>query len=159
MIHYTVLYLSLGLWASRVRGAALDKRAAVDDCLKAASIPVDALGSDDWKADVAPYNPRLSYTPVAIAVPTGVEHVRAAVSCAAKAGVKVNAKSGGHSYASLGFGGENGHLMIQMDRMYNITLNKTTNVATIQAGARLGHVATELYNQGQRAFSHGTCPG
>ncbi|KAI1852733.1 hypothetical protein JX266_002274 [Neoarthrinium moseri] len=152
-------FFLLGLSTTQVLGAALGKRAAVDDCLKAASIPVDTPGSADWKADAAPYNPRLTYTPVAIAVPTSIEHIQAAVSCAAKAGVKVNAKAGGHSYTSLGFGGEDGHLMVQLDRMYNVTLDKKTNIATVQAGTRLGHVATELYNQGQRAFPHGTCPG
>ncbi|KAK6074472.1 glucooligosaccharide oxidase [Seiridium cupressi] len=149
----------LGLFAALANAFAIHKRAAIDDCLSAASVPVDTPGSDDWKADGAPYNPRLTYTPIAIAVPTKLEHIQSAVSCAAKVGLKINAKSGGHSYTSLGFGGEDGHLMVQMDRMYNVTLDKTTNVATIQAGARLGHAATELYNQGQRAFSHGTCPG
>ncbi|KAK1773163.1 hypothetical protein QBC45DRAFT_102386 [Copromyces sp. CBS 386.78] len=43
--------------------------------------------------------------------------------------------------------------------MSKVTLDKTTNVADVQAGARLEHVATELYKQGKRAFSHGTCPG
>jgi FAD/FMN-containing dehydrogenase len=151
--------VSLAFYGSLVSASALDKRAAIDDCLKSAAVPVDTPGSDDWKADAAPYNPRLTYTPAAIAVPTKIEHIQSAVSCAAKVGLKVNPKAGGHSYASLGFGGEDGHLMVQLDRMYNVTLNKTTNVATIQAGARLGHVATELYNQGQRAFAHGTCPG
>jgi len=159
MRHITVGWLCASLFAAVSGATALDKRAAIDDCLNSASVPVDAPGSADWKADAAPYNPRLTYTPVAIAVPTKAEHVQSAVSCAAKVGLKVNAKSGGHSYASLGFGGEDGHLMVQLDRMYNVTLNKATNVATIQAGARLGHVATELYNQGQRAIAHGTCPG
>ncbi|KAI0123962.1 hypothetical protein BJ170DRAFT_67925 [Xylariales sp. AK1849] len=149
----------LGLTAALTRGSALSKRAAIDSCLETASVPVDTLGSADWTADAAPYNPRLTYTPVAIAVPTEVEHIQAAVSCAAQVGLKVSAKSGGHSYASLGFGGEDGHLMVQLDRMYNVTLDNATNIAIIQSGARLGHVATELYNQGQRAISHGSCPG
>lgn len=153
------IVLTLGLHAATAATSALHKRAALDDCLSSASVPVDVPGSADWKADAAPYNPRLTYTPIAIAVPTKTEHIQSAVSCAAKLGVKVSAKSGGHSYASLGFGGEDGHLMVQLDRMYNVTLNQSTNVATIQAGARLGHVATELYNQGRRAFPHGTCPG
>jgi FAD/FMN-containing dehydrogenase len=154
---------SASLWlsfsAALAHGSALLKRAALDDCLTAAAIPADTLGSADWKADVAPYNTRLTYTPIAIAVPTNIEHIQAAISCAVKIGVKVNAKSGGHSYASLGLGGEDGHLVVEMDRMFNVTLDNTTNIATVQAGARLGHVATELYNQGQRAISHGTCPG
>ncbi|KAI0143385.1 hypothetical protein BJ166DRAFT_90280 [Pestalotiopsis sp. NC0098] len=147
------------LFAALTQATAINKRAALDDCLSSAAVPVDAAGSADWNADAAPYNPRLTYKPVAIAVPTKIEHIQSAVSCAAKVGVKINAKAGGHSYASLGFGGEDGHLMVQLDRMYNITLNKSTNIATVQAGARLGHVATELYNQGQRAIAHGTCPG
>ena len=133
--------------------------AAIDDCLKDADVPVDAKGSGDWNADVAPFNTRLQYTPAAIAVPSTVAHVQAAVSCAAKVGVKVNPKSGGHSYASFGLGGENGHLVIELDRMNKVTLDTSTNIATVQAGARLGHVFTNLNQQGRRAISHGTCPG
>ncbi len=137
----------------------LAKRAAIDDCLKAANVPADAPNSNDWRNDVNPFNQRLKYTPVAIAVATSAEHVAAAVTCAAKVGVKVSAKSGGHSYASFGLGGENGHLVVQLDRMSTVTLDSATNIATVQAGARLGRVATRLYQQGGRAFSHGTCPG
>ncbi|KAK3374823.1 hypothetical protein B0H63DRAFT_437697 [Podospora didyma] len=137
----------------------LSKRAALDDCLKTAGVPANAQNSNDWKADVNPFNQRLKYTPVAIAVPTTVEHIQGAVSCGAKLGVKVSAKSGGHSYASFGLGGENGHLVVELDRMNKVTYDSATQVATVQSGARLGHVATTLYNLGKRAFSHGTCPG
>lgn len=139
--------------------ASLVTAAAIDDCLKSASVPQDAQGSSEWRNDVQPFNTRLAYTPVAIAVPTTVEHVQAAVSCAAKLGIKVSPKSGGHSYASFGLGGENGHLVVELDRMSKVTVDSSTQIATVQAGARLGHVATNLYNQGRRAFSHGTCPG
>ncbi|KAK1779908.1 hypothetical protein QBC45DRAFT_450583 [Copromyces sp. CBS 386.78] len=71
----------------------------------------------------------------AIAVPTTVRPIQDAVAYASKIGVKANAKCGGHSYGSFGLGGENGHLTIEVDRMI------------------------KLYNQGKRAFSHGTCPG
>ncbi|KAK1749355.1 glucooligosaccharide oxidase [Echria macrotheca] len=137
----------------------LGKRAAIDDCLKAANVPVDTPNSSEWKNDVNPFNQRLPYTPVAIAVPTTTDHIAAAVSCAVKVGVKVNPKSGGHSYASFGLGGENGHLVVELDRMNKVTVDSSTQIATVQAGARLGHVATVLYNNGKRAFSHGTCPG
>jgi FAD/FMN-containing dehydrogenase len=71
----------------------------------------------------------------------------------------VSAKSGGHSYGNMGFGGENGHLIVQLDRMYNMTLDPVTKVATVQPGARLGHMATVLYEQYHRSIAHGTCPG
>ncbi|KAL2259992.1 hypothetical protein VTK26DRAFT_6156 [Humicola hyalothermophila] len=135
------------------------KRAAIDECLEAANVPVDAPDSDDWELDANPFNQRLRYTPVAIAAPTSLEHIQAAVSCAASVGVKVSPKAGGHSYASFGLGGEDGHLIVQLDRMDNVTLDEETHIATVQPGARLGHVATLLHEQGKRAFSHGTCPG
>ncbi|KAH6616117.1 hypothetical protein B0J18DRAFT_296543 [Chaetomium sp. MPI-SDFR-AT-0129] len=135
------------------------KRADIDDCLADAGVPVDEIDSDDWELDASPFNDRLPYIPAAIAAPTSVEHIQAAVSCAAKLGIKVSPKSGGHSYASFGLGGEDGHLVVQLDRMDNVTLDAETNIATVQPGARLGHVATLLNDQGKRGFSHGTCPG
>ncbi|CAG1996300.1 unnamed protein product [Fusarium graminearum] len=134
------------------------KREAVNSCLTQAKVPTDAQGSQSWKEDGTAYNLRLPFEPAAIAVPTTVAQVSAAVECGAKHGVAISAKSGGHSYTSLGFGGEDGHLMIELDRMYSVKLAKD-GTAKIQPGARLGHVATELWNQGKRALAHGTCPG
>lgn len=137
----------------------LSKIALLDDCLSAAEVPVDAPGSTDWLLDSMTFNLRLNYTPAAIATPTTIPQIQAAVSCAASAGLKANAKSGGHSYASFGTGGEDGHLVIQLDRMNNVSLDVDNGIATVQGGARLGRVASELYKQGKRAISHGTCPG
>ena len=137
----------------------LAKRAVIDDCLKDAKVPVDTVGSQGWQQDVAPFNMRLQYTPVAIAVPSTIAHIEDAVKCAVKAGVKVSPKGGGHSYASFGLGGENGHLVVELDRMSKITVDSTTQIASVEAGSRLGHVFTQLYQQGKRAISHGTCPG
>lgn len=151
--------LCLGLLAPLAQSAALDKRAALDDCLLSAGVPVNERNSTSWAQDALPFNDRLHYRPVAMAVPTSVEHIQAAVSCAVKTGVKATPKGGGHSYASSGLGGEDGHFVIELDRMHDVTLDTKTNIATIQPGSRLGHVATELFKQGKRAFSHGTCPG
>ncbi len=129
------------------------KRAELDNCLRDAGVPTAAA------ATATPFNSRLPFAPAAVAVPTTLEHIQAAVVCGAQAGVKVTAKSGGHSYASLGLGGEDGHLVLELERMNGVTVDRESNMATIQAGARLGHVATQLYNQGRRAISHGTCPG
>jgi FAD/FMN-containing dehydrogenase len=138
---------------------ALVTRAVIDKCLTDSGVPVDVKGSEDYERDVAPFNIRIPFTPTAIAVPQTIEHIQKSVLCGKKLGIKVNAKSGGHSYANFGFGGEDGHLVIQLDRMYNVTYNKRTNLATVQPGARLGHVATVLYEEYNRAIAHGTCPG
>lgn len=154
-----VAALILGLALGISEASPVDKRDALVDCLSKAGVPIDGLGTDDWKLDVAPFNLQLNFTPVAIAVPTKVKHIQDAVACAAKLGVKANAKCGGHSYASFGLGGEDGHLTVEMDRMNAVNLDTTTGIASIEGGSRLGHVASELYAQGKRAFSHGTCPG
>ncbi|RSL81259.1 hypothetical protein CEP52_017235 [Fusarium oligoseptatum] len=134
------------------------KREAVTSCLTNAKVPIDAKGSQTWTQDGTAYNLRLQFEPIAIAVPTTVAQISAAVACGSKHGVSVSGKSGGHSYTSLGLGGEDGHLVIELDRLYSVKLAKD-GTAKIQPGARLGHVATELYNQGNRALSHGTCTG
>ncbi|KAK3936648.1 putative FAD-linked oxidoreductase YvdP [Diplogelasinospora grovesii] len=161
MLPVAPLFALLGLAVApdAAVGSPFDKADALADCLSKRSVPTDGLGSNDWKLDAAPFNLQLNYTPISIVVPTTAKHVQDAVACAAKFGVKANAKCGGHSYASFGLGGEDGHLTIEMDRMNKVTLDNSTGIAVIEGGSRLGHVASELYNQGKRAFSHGTCPG
>ncbi|KAF4981840.1 hypothetical protein FZEAL_2419 [Fusarium zealandicum] len=134
------------------------KREEVTSCLTQAKVPISTKGSPAWTQDVKAYNLRLQYEPAAIAVPTTAAQISAAVACGSKHGVAVSAKSGGHSYISLGLGGEDGHLVIELDRMFSVKLAKD-GTAKIQPGARVGHVATELYNQGKRAIPHGSCPG
>ncbi|KLU85398.1 glucooligosaccharide oxidase [Magnaporthiopsis poae ATCC 64411] len=151
-----VAALVLAPWALSLR---LDKRTAIEDCLESSGVPAEAHGSPDWQTDTTPFNLRLKYTPIAVAAPTTVRHIQDAVACAAKLGIKATAKCGGHSYASFGLGGEDGHLIIQLDRMNAVVLDSRTGIATVGGGSRLGHVASELYSQGKRAISHGTCPG
>lgn len=127
-------------------------------CLNAAKAPISTQSSGDWSTQSSPYNTRIAFTPAIIVVATDPSHVQAAVKCGSQYGYKVTGRGGGHSYSSSGFGGENGHVMVQLDMMYAVTL-QSDNTAVVQAGARLGHVATELFNQGGRAISHGSCPG
>ena len=127
-------------------------------CLTSAKVPQALPDTDVFDFESDPYNTRVTYDPAAIALPTMIAHVQAAVSCASKNKVRVSAKSGGHSYASFGLGGEDGHLIVDFKYMHNVTVDRTTNIATIQPGARLGNVAQAIYAQGKRAMAHGTCP-
>lgn len=138
--------------------AATFARTALGDCLAAAKVPYQASSNSTWSPEIS-YNNRVVYTPAAIATPTTTKHIQSAVSCGAKLGVKVSAKGGGHSYAFFGVGGESGHLVLNMEYMNNVTLDSSSSIATVGPGARLGHVATQLFEQGGRAISHGTCPG
>lgn len=141
------------------QASVFERADALTDCLTAAGVPFDEAGSEDYDLDVASFNLRLNYTPVAVVAAETAQHVQDAVACATEAGVKATAKCGGHSYASFGLGGEDGHLVIEMSRMNKVVLDNSTGIATVEGGTRLGHLAVELFNQGGRAISHGTCPG
>ncbi|KFX94602.1 hypothetical protein O988_06194 [Pseudogymnoascus sp. VKM F-3808] len=97
--------------------------------------------------------------PLTVVLPRNTSHISAAVRCGVAAGVKVTPKAGGHSYAALSLGGEDGHMVVEFEDMAAISVDPETNIATVQPGARLGNIATEIFKEGGRAFSHGTCPG
>ncbi|KAF4635639.1 hypothetical protein G7Y89_g2458 [Cudoniella acicularis] len=133
--------------------------AAVTSCLSSSNVPQVLTTDSKYSLVVKPFNLRLPFTPVAIAMPSTTAQVQAAVACGASLNVTVTPRSGGHSYASHGLGGENGHLMVDMKLFKNVTVDSATGIATVGVGGRLGNIAQSVYSQGQRAFSHGTCPG
>jgi len=63
-----------------------------------------------------------------------------------------------HSYVANGLGGQDGVVIIDMNRHFNrIQVNNQAQTALIDSGNRLGDIALALNNQG-RATTHGTCP-
>ena len=135
--------------------AAVNKLTQVQDCLTAAGVP----GPANLTFTITPFNLRLPFTPAAVAVPTTLAQVQASVKCGVQAGLKINPKSGGHSYAAHSLGGENGHFMIDLKYWNTVVVDNATQIATVGPAGRLGNIAQSLYAQGKRAFSHGTCPG
>ncbi|KAF2028534.1 FAD-binding domain-containing protein [Setomelanomma holmii] len=128
-------------------------------CLNGKNVPYK-MTSDAGYADlIEPYNTRLPYTPAVVVLPTTNQHVQDAVVCAAQSGLKVQAKSGGHSYASFGLGGKDGSMNINLESLQTIQLDTSSGIVTVGGGVRLGNLADGIWNQGQRALSHGTCPG
>ena len=128
------------------------------DCLGQKSVPVKYTSDSDWNIYAATYNTRLQYTPAVIVLPTTQQHISNAVICAGQFNVKVQAKSGGHSYASFSTGGMNGIMMIDLENLQNVSVD-SAGIATVGGGLRLGNMATAIYNQAGRALPHGTCPG
>ena len=126
-------------------------------CLSSSNVPQLYPGTTSFAQSIIPLNLRLNFTPIALATPLNVPQVQAAVRCATKYGVKVNPRSGGHSYASHSIGGEDGHLVVDLKYFNSVKLDTKTNVATVGPGARLGNLAVELYNKGGRAIAHGVC--
>lgn len=105
---------------------------------------------------VKPYNLAIDVSPAAVIRPNSTEDVAAIVKCASENGAKVQARSGGHSYANFGLG--NDAVAVDLVNMQKYSMNETTWYATIGAGTNLGDVDTKLHETG-RAFAHGVCPG
>ncbi|KAK8024377.1 hypothetical protein PG993_012443 [Apiospora rasikravindrae] len=119
--------LVLGGLLATAKGATNTSWVDVKDCLRNSKVPFDEHGSVDWIRDAAAYNVRLPiFTPAAIAVPTTIPQIQAAVICGNQSHVKVSAKAGGHSYTGGGFGGESGHLIVQLDRMVGASGHMTS---------------------------------
>lgn len=117
--------------------AAVSKQTKVQDCLTTAGIP----GPANWTFTTTPFNLRLPFTPAAVAVPTTLAQVQAAVKCGVQASLKINPKSGGHSYAAHSLGGEDGHFMIDLKYWDTVVVDNATQVATIRPAGRLGNIA------------------
>ena len=145
-------------------------------CLTSQRVPYVDKTSPKWSQAQKPYNLRLSYQPAAITLPTLPKHVQDSVLCAALSGLKVQAKSGGHSYASYSSGGQDGSVVIDMKTFNTVNVDQgegicclwplitannksATWIAKVGTGVRVGNIALELYDQGKRALPQGTCSG
>ncbi|KAK7031539.1 Glucooligosaccharide oxidase [Favolaschia claudopus] len=125
--------------------------------LTASGVSAVYPGDSSFASASKSYNLRFTITPAAVAYPTNVQQVAAAVKAGSDNKMQVVARSGGHSYIANGLGGNSGALVIDMSKMKAITVRSSNNTALIETGNRLGDVATALNNAG-RALPHGTCP-
>lgn len=155
--HTMQTILTSALTAALLPAGLASPTCTVESCLTAASVPWLDDTAPDWTVYTSPYNLRLPVAPRLVVPATSVAHIQDAVRCAARHGLKVAPRSGGHGYATNGLGGEDGHVVIQLDRMFGVRLRED-GTAIVNAGSRLGHIATELFAQGGRAISQGLCP-
>ncbi|KAJ5099998.1 hypothetical protein N7532_006999 [Penicillium argentinense] len=102
---------------------------------------------------VSPYNLDLLTTPAAIVFPQNVTQVAAAVKCAVDAGIKVQAKSGGHNYGN--FGSSTGEISVNLENLQDFSMDHTTWTAKFGPGNSLGQVTELMYNNGGRQAPHG----
>jgi FAD/FMN-containing dehydrogenase len=126
------------------------------DCLTSKKLTVIKPSDTQYASYSSSYNLRLQYKPAAIVVAANNQHVSDAVLCASQYNLKVQPRSGGHSYGSYGTGGKDGAVVIDLAKFQSVSLDKNTNVATFGAGLRLGNLELALRPTG-RAIPHGTC--
>jgi FAD/FMN-containing dehydrogenase len=147
-----VLFVSARLPAT---ATALQTSTTLTSCLSSANLHPISSSSADYKADSLAFNRRLSYKPADIVFPTNVNEVASAIKCASGAGVKVAARSGGHSYAANGIGGEDGSLVVDLKRLNSVKVTASKQTAVFGTGIRLGDLALALFNGGKQAMAHG----
>ncbi|KAF7357043.1 hypothetical protein MVEN_01041100 [Mycena venus] len=109
-------------------------------------------------ADVKVYNQHIPITPAAVTRPTTSDEISKIVQCAAASGVKVQPRSGGHSYANYGIGGEDNAVVVDMVNFQQFSMDTSNWQATIGSGTLLADVTSRLHDAGGRAIAHGTCP-
>ncbi|KAI0157092.1 putative glucooligosaccharide oxidase [Hypoxylon sp. FL1284] len=112
---------------------------------------------EDWGEWAATYNLRVPVTPAVIAIPRDLLEVQAAIKIARRFGVKVQARSGGHSYASHSNGGVDGAMVLNL-RKFAI-VNPCGGETLVMAGVRLGNMAQRFFELTNSALPHGTCAG
>ncbi|KAI1090538.1 putative glucooligosaccharide oxidase [Rostrohypoxylon terebratum] len=124
-----------------------------------ANVPCKGPSDPEWAIYSTPYNIRLRFTPAVIVIPNTFEDIQKALDCARRHGLKVQARSGGHSYASHSIGGVDGAMVIDM-RRFQFHLTESDPVV-IDCGVRLGNLAKAIYVDfdRKRALPHGTCAG
>ena len=127
-MHHSYLALSnVAFFTSLIQASPgeLHSRSTVETCLIANNVTYAVPTSENWTTLSTPYNLRLVYEPAVITIPKTQDQVSSSVLCAAVAGLKVQAKSGGHSYASYSSGGQNGSLIIDLEKFSLIEVDQS----------------------------------
>ena len=112
--------------------------------------------SSAYASDSLAFNRRLAYKPASLGFPTTVKDVASAIVCPSHARVKVAARSGGHSHAANGIGGEDGSLVIDLKNLNSVKVTASKHTAVFGTGIRLGDLPLGLFNGGKQAMAHGT---
>ncbi|KAF2165872.1 Glucooligosaccharide oxidase [Zasmidium cellare ATCC 36951] len=137
--------------------ASLDLPQSLVDCLAKTSADIVHPSSSDYNTTAQSQNTNYHYRPAAIALPKSTNEVAAVIKCAsAQPGVKVSTYGGGHGYASYALGGSDGYLVIDSQRIQDITINEAEKTATVGMGVRLGLLSKAIGAKGF-AIPHGTC--
>jgi hypothetical protein len=128
-------------------------KAALDNDESLYAFPGKLLYEEEY---VKPYNLDFKTKPAAVTFPKTTAQVAAVVKAATKFGFKVQAKSGGHSYAN--FSSPDGGVMIDLKHFTNYSIDTNTWRATVGAGVKLGDLTQLMFDSHKRAMAHGVCP-
>ncbi|KAF1774545.1 FAD-binding, type 2, subdomain 1 [Phytophthora cactorum] len=120
-------------------------QADVGSCLTKAGIENSVPTTTTWTMDIQPWNSRVNPVPAAVAFPKTEKEVSAALKCAASAGVKVTTLGGNRSFSSMGFGRNDGALVINLKGLKHLKYDESTQLLSYGGPYH-------------RTLPHGRCP-
>jgi FAD/FMN-containing dehydrogenase len=129
----------------------------IDKSFEAHGIEIKTPLDPDWRFYSSTYNVCVPATPEIVILPATIEQVSQAVICASNLGLPIQARSGGHSYASHSSGGTDGSAVVDLRKLQDVELS-SDGIVRVGGGVRLGSLASVIFEQGGRALAHGTCP-
>lgn len=135
-----------------------DNSTTLSDCLTAAAVDTSISTSSTWSTDMEAWNSRLSPVPSAVVFPKTEEEVSAALKCAAQTGTKVTTLGGNRSFSSMGFGRNDGALVINLKNMKVLEYDESTEILTYGGPVMISDAAGYMWNNFSRALPHGRCP-
>ncbi|KAJ4053397.1 hypothetical protein NW761_004828 [Fusarium oxysporum] len=125
-------------------GAASSTPPSLRECLDGAGIQDYAFPSHPLYSllKVKRWNLDIDVTPVVVMVPETAEQIAAIVASAQERGLKVQPKSGGHSFGNYGLGGHDGAVVVDLKKLQHFSMDENTHIATIggHATIALDHV-------------------
>lgn len=135
-----------------------DNATTLNDCLTAAGVAVSLSTSATWATDSEAWNSRVSPVPSAVVFPTTEAEVSAALQCAQQTGTKVTTLGGNRSFSSMGFGRNDGAMVINLKNMKTLVYDEATEILTYGGPVMISDAAGYLWNNFSRALPHGRCP-
>lgn len=135
-----------------------ERAETLEACLTAAGIKTSVPASSTWATDIEAWNARISPKPAAVVFPTTEEQVSAALKCASTTGTKVGTLGGNRSFSSMGFGRNDGAMIINLVNMKVLEYDESTQVLTYGGPVMISDVTGFAWKSHGRAIPHGRCP-
>ncbi|KAG6612660.1 berberine-like protein [Phytophthora cinnamomi] len=132
--------------------------ADVGSCLTKAGIEHSVPQTTTWTMDIQPWNSRVNPVPAAVAFPKTEKEVSTALQCATAAGVKVTTLGGNRSFSSMGFGRNNGALIMNLKYMKHMKYDAATGLLSYGGPVMISDAANFMWKGYKRTLPHGRCP-
>ncbi|ETL32783.1 hypothetical protein L916_14685, partial [Phytophthora nicotianae] len=133
-------------------------QADIGSCLDKAGVETSLPTTSTWAVDTEAWNSRVSPVPSVVAFPKTEEEVSATLKCAAKAGVKVTTLGGNRSFSSMGFGRDDGALVVNLKYLKHLEYDETTGLLSYGGPVMISEAANYMWKNFSRTLPHGRCP-